>query len=106
MQLNPGKVYKNLEERDPERKKYGLIPKMAAGSKGCIGSLLAASFCEQVNSVAKDIMTDAHLLMGNESLKMMGVLRINRPIMEYMQEKYKDLPKQQFRQTVVQPPSD
>ena len=74
IQLNPGKVYNSLKKRDPQRKIYGLIPKMAAGLKGCIGFLPAASFCEQVNSVAKEVMTDAHLLMGNGSLEMMVVL--------------------------------
>ena len=79
MNLNPGEVYKKLESSDPERSKYGLIPRMASGSKGCISFLPAASFCERVNSVAKDVMTDAHLLMkDDDALKMMVVLRMNR----------------------------
>ena len=46
MRLNPGKIYKKLELSDPEHQQYGLIPRMAAGSKGCISFLPAASFCE------------------------------------------------------------
>ena len=83
MNLNPGEVYKKLESSDPERSKYGLIPHMASGSKGCISFLPAASFCERVNSVAKDVMTDAHLLMKDDALEMMVVLRINREFMEF-----------------------
>ena len=63
MRLNPCKVYQRLEKTDEGRKKYGLIPQMAAGSMGCIGFLPAASFCQRANSVAKDVMTDAHTLM-------------------------------------------
>ena len=70
-----------LESSDVDRKKYGLISRMAAGSKGCIGFLPAASFCERVNSVAKDVMTDAHTLMCDEALEMLVVLRINRKFM-------------------------
>ena len=64
----------------------GLVPKMAAGSKGCVSFLPAASFCERVNSVAKDVMTDVHLLMKDEALEMMVVLRIIREIIEYMRK--------------------
>ena len=102
MRLNPGKVYQRLEKTDEGRQKYGLIPQMAGGSKGCIGFLPAASFCEQVNSVAKDVMTDAHTLMGVEALEMLVVLRINRNFMEYMRSKYQHLTKQQFGMTVVE----
>jgi len=75
---------------------------MAAGSKGCIGFLPASSFCGRVNSVAKDVMTDAHTLMGREALEKLVVLRINREFMEYMRSKYNSLTKQQFGQTLVQ----
>ena len=102
MCLNPGKIYKNLELSDPERKQYGLIPQMAAGSKGCISFLPAASFCERVNSAAKDVMTDAHLLMNDDALEMMVVLRINREFMEYMRKKHNNLTRQQFGKTVVE----
>ena len=75
---------------------------MAVGSKGCIGFLPASSFCELCNSVAKDIMTDAHILMGEEALEMLVVLRMNRTFMEYMRKKYQSLTKQQFGMTLVE----
>ena len=83
MNLNPAEVYKKLESSDPERSKYGLIPRMTSGSKGCISFLPAAAFCERVNSVAKDVMTDAYLLMKDDALEMMVVLRMNRKFMEF-----------------------
>ena len=44
MKLNPGKVYKQLEKNYKGRTKFGLIPAIASGSKGCLGFLPAASF--------------------------------------------------------------
>jgi len=102
MHINPGKIYQRLEKEDTNGDKYGYIPKMAQGSKGCIGFLPAASFCERVNSVAKDVMTDAHVLMGEKSLDKLVVLRINRGLMQYMRLKYNGLTQQQFGQTVVE----
>jgi len=39
-------------EKDKDRSKYGWLPKMATYSKGSIGSLLVASFCERLIDVA------------------------------------------------------
>jgi len=39
-------------EKDKDRKKYGGLPKMTTCSQGSIGSLLASSFCERINSCA------------------------------------------------------
>ena len=86
MNLNPGEVYKKLESGDPERSNYGLIPRMASGSKGCISFLPAAALCERVNSVAKDVMTDAHLLMKDGALEMMVILRMNCEFMKFVQK--------------------
>ena len=101
MKLNPGKVYTQLEKDDKGRTKFGLIPAMASGSKGCLGFLPAASFCERCNSVAKDVMTNTHCLMCQESLEMLVVLRMNRKFMQYMRTKYSGLTQQQFGLTLV-----
>ena len=74
---------------------------MSPGSKGYIGFLPAASLCERCNSVAKDVMTDAHCLMSQKSLEMMVVLRMNRNFMKYMHSKHSDLTQQQFEMTLV-----
>jgi len=34
---------------------FGYLPKMATTSKGSIGSLLASSFCERINSQANQV---------------------------------------------------
>ena len=74
MKLNLGKVYKQLEKDDKGRTKFGLIPALASGSKGCLGLLPVASCCERCNSVAKDVTSDAHCLMYQEYLEMLVVL--------------------------------
>ena len=75
---------------------------MAIGSKGCFSCPPASSFCERCNSVAKDVMTYAHTLMGKEALEMLVVLRMNRALMEDMRNKYQSLTKQQFGMTLVE----
>ena len=47
-------------------------------------------------------MTDAHLLMNDDALEMLVVLRINREFMEFMREKHNNLSLQQFRKTIVE----
>jgi len=101
MPLDPGRVYRDLVKSDPKQEKYGLIPQMAGGSKGCISFLPSQSFCERVNSIAKDVMTDAHTLMDDEELEMLVTLRMNRKFMEYMRGKYNHLSLQQFGKTLV-----
>ena len=103
MPLNPSRVYKCMIKNDPDRSKFGHIPLMAAGSKGSIGFLPSQSFCERVNSIAKDVMTDAHTLMSDEELEMLVVLRMNRKFMEYMRSTYgQKLSKQPFGMTLVE----
>ena len=75
---------------------------MAVGSKGCIGFLPASSFCERCNSIAKDVMTDAHTLMNPECLEMLVVLRMNHSFMEHMRRKYSHWAKEQFGMTLVE----
>ena len=101
MPLNPGKLYLKMQEKDLDGKTYGLIPLMASGSNGAIGFLPAQSFCERCNSIAKDVMSDAHTLMNDEDLEMMVVLRMNRKFMEYMRTQFSHLTKQQFGMTMV-----
>ena len=100
--MTPNRQYKKLESSDPERSKYGLIPRMASGSKGCISFLPAASFCERVNSVEKDVMTDVHLLMNDDTLQMMVVLRMKREFIEFLENKHNNLSLQQFGKALVE----
>ena len=101
MFLNSGKIYRQLEKTTKDAKKYVLIPSMAMGLKDCVGFLPTASFCERCNSVAKEVMTDAYTLMGEEALEMLAVLQMNRVFMEHMRVKSM-LEKQQFGMPLVE----
>jgi hypothetical protein len=49
-------------------------------------------FCERINSVAEDILTEERtLLLDERELEVVTVLRINRTSMEYMKEMHPDL---------------
>jgi hypothetical protein len=50
------------------KKKYGLLPMMAHSSVGQIGALNASSFCERINSCAKDVVSDLHTCLSDESI--------------------------------------
>ena len=55
------------------------------------GDNMGSSFCERINSVAKDILTEERTLLDERELEMVAVLRINRTFMEYMKEMHPDL---------------
>jgi len=56
-----GRVYIYSKQRiskgmfDDDEFDFGYLPKMATTSKGSIGSLLASSFCERINSQANQV---------------------------------------------------
>jgi hypothetical protein len=49
------------------------------------GDNMSSSFCERMNSAAKNVMTEGRTLLHAEELEMAVVLRINRDFMEYME---------------------
>jgi hypothetical protein len=74
----------------------------AAGFKGKLGYIVAmafaftgdnlgSSFCERINSDAKNVMTEGRTLLDPTELEMVVVLRINRDFMEYMKLKHPQL---------------
>ena len=68
--------------------KLGYLPAMAFAYTG---DNMSSSFCERINSVAKDILTEERTLLDERELEMVAVLRINRTSMEYMKEMHPDL---------------
>ena len=68
--------------------KLGYLPAMAFAYTG---DNMGSSFCERINSVAKDILTEERTLLDERELEMVAVLRINRTSMEYMKEMHPDL---------------
>ena len=61
---------------------------MAIISRGSIGTFLASSFCERINSAGNLVMTDGNTMLGDEELNMMATLRMNRDFMKFMRNKF------------------
>jgi hypothetical protein len=59
---------------------------MATHSRGSVGSLLASSYAERVNSAANLILTKGNTLLAEEEINMCTVLRMNRSFMEFMRK--------------------
>ena len=56
-------------QKDKDRSKYGKLTKMSTCSKGSIGSLFPASFCERINSCANQVLTLGNSLLGDSEMK-------------------------------------
>ena len=79
---------KHFFEKDVDGSKFGFLPKMAIASKRRIGSFMAASFCERVNSCANDVYTEGNSLLAPEKIDNSVVLRMNREFMQFMRQNY------------------
>jgi hypothetical protein len=101
VKANVIKVFASLKNKDPERTMFGFLPYMATHSRGSVGSLLASSFAERINSAANIIVTKGNTLLSEEMIDMCTTLRMNRDFMVYMREHYGHISLQQFRMTVV-----
>ena len=96
-----GVVYKSLIASDPGRKKYGYLPRMATHSRASVGSLLASSFCERINSAANLIVTKGNTLLSDEEIDMCTTLRMNKGFMSFMREHYSHVSLEQFKMTIL-----
>ena len=96
-----GHLYRELEARDPGRKLYGWIPRMASCSYAQIGALNAESFCERVLRCAGNVLDEGNTLLNNEELEMLVVLRMNKKFMKFMRTHYKEELKEAFGCSVV-----
>ena len=89
MQLDMGSLYEKfctpLQGLKGEWLQYGLLPFMAVAN---LGSDLAASYVERVNSAAKDVMPDGSTLLDDLPLEMFTVLRMNVDFVTYFERKY------------------
>ena len=56
-----GKLIHKIIKSNPPIKKYGFLPKIATASKGSIGACLESIFCERVNSVANQPVTEGNI---------------------------------------------
>ena len=74
MPLDIGPLYSTL---DPTM--FFKLPNMA---KQRLGENMAASFCERMNSIAKDVLDEGHSLLLDAELESIVVLRANRDFMK------------------------
>ena len=82
-------VFNMISNKNKEKRSFGWLPVMAIASKGSIGSLLASSFCERINSAANLVCTDGNSLLDPEEVDKLVTLRMNREYMEFMRENCK-----------------
>jgi hypothetical protein len=62
-----------------------------------LGALNAESFCECVLSCVKLVVSDLHVSLRAEEIRMLLMLRMNREFTEYMRPSYQDTPLSEFR---------
>ena len=77
MGLDTSKLYAKAD--GPETANMHRMPMLA---RQRIGENMAASFCERMNSIAKDILDDGHTLLDSAELECMVILRANRDFMK------------------------
>lgn len=81
-----------IQQRKPT--KFGYLPMMAVAT---LGVLNAESFCERVLSCLKLVVTDLHVRLKADEIRMLVMLRMNREFMEYMRATYPDTPLSDFK---------
>jgi len=69
---------------------------MATCSKGSIGSLLASSFCECIDSRANQVLTFGNTLLGDGEIKKLVMCRMNRDFMVFIRKNYPQVADEQF----------
>ena len=55
------------------------------------------SFCERVLSCVKLVVSDLHVSLKAEEIRMLVMLQMNHGFMEYMRSSYPDTPLSEFR---------
>jgi hypothetical protein len=100
LDTNMFKVYSDILRSESLRihhvksAKFGYLPMMAVAT---LGTLNAESFCESVLSCVKLVVSDLHVSLKSEEIRMRLMLRMNREFMEYMRASYPDTPLSDFR---------
>jgi len=69
---------------------------MATCSKGSIGSLLASSFCERINSCANQVLTLGNALLCDGEKEKLVICRMNRDLLVFMRKNYPQVADEQF----------
>ena len=74
--------------------KFGYLPMMSVAT---LGALNAESFCERVLSCVKLVVSDLHVRLKAEEIRMLVMLRMNREFMEYMRSTFPDTSLSEFK---------
>ena len=64
---------------------------MAIASEGMMCAVMAASFCERVNSRANLVVTEGNSLLSQEEIDKLVVLRMNKEVMKFMRKNYPEI---------------
>ena len=67
---------------------FGYLPAMATHSRASIGSLLASSFCERINSGGKITLNESNTRLSQTELDMRTTLHMNKGFMNFMRKNY------------------
>ncbi len=74
--------------------KFGYLPMMAVAA---LGALNTESFFERVLSCVKLVVSDLHVSLKAEEIRILVMLRMNCEFMEYMRASYPDTPLSEFK---------
>ena len=96
-----GKLFKQWIATDVRRTKFGYLPYMATHSRASVGSLLASSYCERVNSASKIIFNKSNASLSPDEMGMLSTLRMNQEFMKYMRTHFPLEAKQTYGMTLV-----
>jgi hypothetical protein len=64
---------------------------MAIASEGMMCAVMAASFCEHVNSCANLVVTEGSSLLSQEAIDKIVVLRMNKVFMKFIRKNYPEI---------------
>jgi hypothetical protein len=84
----------SLRIQECKSTKFGYLPMMSVAT---LGALNAESFCERVLSCVKLVVSDLHVCLKAEEIRMHVTLRMNHGFMEYMRTSYPDTPLSEFK---------
>ena len=75
--------------------KFGYLPMMAVTT---LGALNTESSCERVLSCIKLVVSDLHVSLKPDEIRMLVMLRMNWEFMEYMRASFPDTPLSEFKE--------
>jgi hypothetical protein len=102
LDTNMFKVYSDILRSESLRMQYdksaqfGYLSMMSGTT---LGALNTESFCERVLSCVKLVVSDLHVSLKTEEIRMLVMLRMNREFMEYMRASYPDTQLSEFEVT-------